>query len=149
MRFCQLPLLGALALAAPAFAVTVNVTDFTFPSNPRLVTVSGGASGPSYSGAAGEFSGTLTDTVAAAASTQGSALRFGVGPSGGVRARLADNFVLLGIAGWQYLPLATIDTTYRLELGARVGLGSGFALGGQVVRTPLATEGSLSAMAYF
>lgn len=77
MRFCQLPLLSALALAAPAFAVTVNVTDFTFPSNPRLVSVSGGASGPSYSGSAGEFSGTLTDTVAAAASAHNSTMRFG------------------------------------------------------------------------
>ena len=77
MRFHQFPLLGALALAAPAFAVTVNVTDFTFPSNPRLVTVSGGAGGPSYSGAAGEFSGTLTDTLGAAASTRDSTLRFG------------------------------------------------------------------------
>ena len=75
MRFRQLPLLAAIALAAPAFAVTVNVTDFTYPSNPRLVSVSGGASGPTYSGAAGEFSGTLTDVVAAA-SARGNALGF-------------------------------------------------------------------------
>ncbi len=75
MRFRQLPLLGALALATPAFAVTVNMTDFTFPSNPRVVDVSGGTSGPSYSGAAGEFSGTFTDT-AAAASARGSTLGF-------------------------------------------------------------------------
>ena len=77
MRFRQLSLLAALSLTAPAFAVTVNVTDFTYPNNPRVVSVSGGASGPSYSGAAGEFSGTFLDSGAAVASERGASLRFG------------------------------------------------------------------------
>lgn len=80
---------------------------------------------------------------------RGSPVRLGVGPSGGLRARLGDRLVVLGTASWHYLPLAATSTTYRLELGARIGFGRGFALGGQIVGTPLATEGSVAALGYF
>jgi hypothetical protein len=62
-----LPLLGALVLAAPAGAVTVNMSDFTF-GQPATVNMDGTDGSPSYDGSAGAFSGGLTDSSAALAS---------------------------------------------------------------------------------
>ena len=73
MRIKPLTLLGACLLSAPAYSITVNVSDFVSPG-PAIAFVDGGASGPSYTGAAGQFYGTLTDDTTVAA--QG--LRFGV-----------------------------------------------------------------------
>ena len=58
-----LPLLGALVLAAPASAVTINLSDFTF-AQPATSTWTARGS-PSYDGAAGAFSGGLSDGSAA------------------------------------------------------------------------------------
>ncbi len=60
-----LPLLGALVLAAPASAVTVNMSDFTF-GLPADVAMIGSDGSPSYSGAAGQFQGSLDNGAAAA-----------------------------------------------------------------------------------
>ena len=53
-----LPILGALAMAAPASAITVNMTGFRHGY--ADVSMSGNSGSPSYSGAAGEFQGTLS-----------------------------------------------------------------------------------------
>jgi len=62
-----LPLFGALVLAGPASAVTVNMSDFTFGA-PASVDMNGSDGSPSYSGAAGEFSGGIVDGLAASSS---------------------------------------------------------------------------------
>jgi len=51
-----LPLIGALLLAGPASAITVNMTDFSFGS-PASVDMQGTDGSPSYEGAAGQFTG--------------------------------------------------------------------------------------------
>lgn len=70
-----LALVGVLALATPAHAIPVNMTDFVFGSPPAGVTMTGTSGSPSYDGAAGEFAGTLGDAAAASADP---ALRFGL-----------------------------------------------------------------------
>lgn len=61
-----LPLIGAMVLAAPACAVTVNMSDFTY-AQPADVQMVGTDGSPSYDGSAGQFSGGLDDAAAAAA----------------------------------------------------------------------------------
>ncbi len=60
-----LPLLGALALASPGYAVTVNMSDFTF-GDPADVSMTGTDGSPSYEGSAGQFGGSLGDGSGAA-----------------------------------------------------------------------------------
>jgi hypothetical protein len=62
-----LPLLGALILAGPAAAVTVNMSDFTFGA-PADVNMDGTDGSPSYEGSAGQFTGGVVDGLAATAS---------------------------------------------------------------------------------
>ena len=59
MSLKYLPLIGMLALASPAFGITVNMTDFTY-TPPGAVSVSD-ASNPAndFSGEAGQFFGAL------------------------------------------------------------------------------------------
>ena len=67
MRLKHLPLLGAIAFSVPAFAVTVNMTDFVFPASPAVVVLTGSPAGPSQTVYAGEFLGTYTDSALASA----------------------------------------------------------------------------------
>ena len=62
-----LPVFGALLLAGPASAVTVNMTDFTFGA-PASVDMEGTDGSPSYEGTAGEFTGGIVDGLAATSS---------------------------------------------------------------------------------
>ncbi|MGZ8260432.1 MAG: hypothetical protein ACXWUL_07770, partial [Caldimonas sp.] len=60
-------LAAALAFVAPAHAVSINMSDFTF-GVPADVVMAGTAGSPSYTGSAGQFTGEMTDDAAAAAS---------------------------------------------------------------------------------
>ena len=62
-----LPLCGALLIAGPASAVTVNISDFTFGA-PASVAMEGTEGSPSYEGTAGEFTGGVAEGLAATAS---------------------------------------------------------------------------------
>jgi hypothetical protein len=62
-----LPLLGALVLAAPASAITINMSDFTF-GTPADVSMTGSDGSPSYEGSAGQFTGGAAEAAAASAS---------------------------------------------------------------------------------
>jgi len=57
MSFKLLPLLGAVVLAAPAHAVSINMSDFSFAA-PTTVSMDGTDGSPSYDGPAGRFFGT-------------------------------------------------------------------------------------------
>ena len=59
-----LPLFGALLLAGPASAITVNMSDFTFPA-PASVDMEGSDGSPSYEGSAGQFTGGVVDGLVA------------------------------------------------------------------------------------
>ena len=59
-----LPVFGALLLAGPASAITINMTDFTFGA-PASVDMEGSDGSPSYEGTAGEFTGGVVDGLAA------------------------------------------------------------------------------------
>ena len=65
MSLKYLPLIGTLALAAPAHAITINMSGFFFGS-PTSVDMVGTSGSPSYDGAAGEFAGgsIVTETFA-------------------------------------------------------------------------------------
>ena len=60
-----LPLLGALAIASPAFAITVNMDGFTLGAADVVMTGTEGLS-PSYTGQAGEFSGNFEGALSGA-----------------------------------------------------------------------------------
>jgi len=62
-----LPLLGALAVAGPASAVTVNMDGFKLGAADVVMTGTEGLS-PSYEGQAGEFSGTFEEPLSGAQS---------------------------------------------------------------------------------
>ena len=62
-----LPLFGALLLAGPASAVTVNMSDFTFGA-PASVDMEGSDGSPSYEGSAGQFTGGVVDGLVATSS---------------------------------------------------------------------------------
>jgi hypothetical protein len=62
MKLKMLPLVGLVAFTAPSFAITVNMTDFSFAAPPG-VTATDSANNIDYSGAAGRFDGTLFDST--------------------------------------------------------------------------------------
>jgi len=62
-----LPLFGALLIAGPASAITINMSDFTFGA-PASVDMEGSDGSPSYEGSAGEFTGGVAEGLAATAS---------------------------------------------------------------------------------
>jgi hypothetical protein len=69
MSLKSLSLVGALAMASPAYAITLNMTDFTF-GTPVDAVMSGSSGSPSYSGAAGAFQGEELSSGLAAASSE-------------------------------------------------------------------------------
>ena len=62
-----LPLFGALLVAGPASAISVNMSDFSFGS-PTSVKMQGTDGSPSYEGSAGQFNGGVVDGQTATAS---------------------------------------------------------------------------------
>ena len=62
-----LPLFGALLLASPASAITINMSDFTFPA-PASVDMEGSDGSPSYEGSAGQFTGGIVEGLVATSS---------------------------------------------------------------------------------
>jgi hypothetical protein len=62
-----LPLFGALLLAGPASAITINMSDFTFGA-PASVDMEGSDGSPSYEGSAGQFTGGVVDGLVATSS---------------------------------------------------------------------------------
>jgi hypothetical protein len=63
-----LPLVGALLLAGPASAISVNMSDFTFGTPAATVDMQGTDGSPSYDGAAGQFTGGVVDGLASSSS---------------------------------------------------------------------------------
>ncbi len=66
MNLKYLPLVGAFVAATPAFAITVNMSDFSYAS-PVDVTATNSATDFTYTGEAGRFDGSLGDSNAATA----------------------------------------------------------------------------------
>jgi len=62
-----LPLLSALVFVAPASAITINMSDFTFGA-PADVEMVGSDGSPSYEGSAGQFTGGVAEGLAGTAS---------------------------------------------------------------------------------
>ncbi len=65
MSLKYLPLLAAIAIASPAHAIHVNMTDFKFGA-PASVEMTGRDGSPSYDGTAGQFLGNLGGSAPAA-----------------------------------------------------------------------------------
>ena len=75
MNLKFLPLAGALAMAGPAFGISVNLTDFSF-AEPRTVVVTDPSSAGAFEAAlAGQFFGTLTGSDGLGATTSSVARR--------------------------------------------------------------------------
>ena len=79
----------------------------------------------------------------------GSHLRMGVGPAGGLRARLSEGIVMLGRAHWLWLPGQTPSSTYRVDAQLRVRLLSAIALGIEGHLVPNGLEAQAMAYTYF
>jgi hypothetical protein len=76
-------------------------------------------------------------------------LRFGLGPSGGVRARLSDGIIILARAHWLYLPGQSPAMTYRVDGTLRISVFASWALGVEARYVPNGLEGQALAYAYF
>jgi hypothetical protein len=93
------------------------------------------------------------DTALEAAShlegTGGTPFRFGIGPGGLVRLRIAPSVVLLGDARWRWLPDAAPRETYDLRGELRLHLSRTVSLALEARRTPAADEGTLAVRAFY
>jgi len=78
----------------------------------------------------------------------GSFVRLGVGPFGGVRIRLGE-MVVLATAMGSYLPGEKLAATYDARLTMKYALGRNVALGLELAAQPLSVEGQLSSFVYF
>jgi hypothetical protein len=75
--------------------------------------------------------------------------RPGIGPLGGLRWRIARSLVWTADARWSWMPLASPSTTWLAESSARWQLGPNVAVGLDLRRQPLSTEGALSGFLYY
>ena len=69
MKLKYLPLAAALVSGAPAFAITVNMSDFSYAAPPAVSVSDTSGGGISYNGAAGRFNGVFDDSAVAPASS--------------------------------------------------------------------------------
>ncbi|HEU4405078.1 MAG TPA: DUF4105 domain-containing protein [Polyangiaceae bacterium] len=76
-------------------------------------------------------------------------LRAGVGPSGGVRLRLADELVFVGTGRWLWLPAQEPRSTWEAQGTLRWAYARDGALSLEGRKQPLALEGQLVSYFYF
>lgn len=76
-------------------------------------------------------------------------LRAGVGPSGGVRLRLADQLVFVGTGRWLWLPAQEGRSTWEAQGTLRWSYARNGALSLEGRKQPLALEGQLTSYFYF
>jgi len=86
---------------------------------------------------------------AALAGIDGSFVRAGVGPYGGLRVRLPSNTVALVTGSVSYLPAQDLKTTFDLRAVLRTELGRNVAIGFEGALQPRAAEGQLASYLYF
>jgi hypothetical protein len=79
---------------------------------------------------------------------EGSFLRLGTGPYGGIRARLGETVALL-TGTVSYLPGEHLDATYDVHFSAKSTRGARVALGVELDAQPLSVEGQLASYVYF
>lgn len=77
------------------------------------------------------------------------ALRAGIGPAGGLRVRLGDDFALLGSGSWHYLPAQDPWSTWEIDAVARWQYTRDFALGLEGRAQPDAIAGQAFSFIYF
>ncbi|HEX7127458.1 MAG TPA: DUF4105 domain-containing protein, partial [Thermodesulfobacteriota bacterium] len=77
------------------------------------------------------------------------AFRFGIGPTGGLHARLGDRVSLLATGSWRYLVDFDPGRTYEYTITAKVHLTRRLSLGLEGSKVPDAWEGALGAYLYF
>jgi hypothetical protein len=76
-------------------------------------------------------------------------VRFGVGPQGGLHARLGSRVALLGTASWHHLVDYEPDRTYEARAVARVHLARNLSLALEGSHTPRAWEGGAGFYLFF
>ncbi|HEX7124990.1 MAG TPA: DUF4105 domain-containing protein [Thermodesulfobacteriota bacterium] len=76
-------------------------------------------------------------------------VRLGVGPLGGLHARIGERVSLLATGSWRYLIDYDPERTYEYSLTAKVHLTRWLSLGIEGARVPAAWEGALGAHVYF
>ncbi len=75
--------------------------------------------------------------------------RLGVGPLGGVQARVGDRVSLLATGAWRYLVDYEPQRTYEYTLTAKIHVTRWLSLGVEGASVPTAWEGSIGAFVYF
>jgi hypothetical protein len=76
-------------------------------------------------------------------------VRIGIGPSGGLRLRLAPNLIAFAVGNWHWLPDQHPSSTYRVDATLRWQCLDEFALGLEGRKSPSALEGQLLGFVYF
>lgn len=79
----------------------------------------------------------------------GSIVRVGLGPYGGLRARIGDPVTFLVTAGMSYLPGSNLETTFEVRGGLRTRLAKNVAMGVDIAAYPLSIEGVLATFLYY
>lgn len=93
MNLKHLPLLGILAAAsAPSFAISVNVTDFSFVDPASVSIIDSANPANDYNGFAGRFTGNLNDSSSASTSASNSRSAFTSGSFTAYCAELTQSF---------------------------------------------------------
>jgi hypothetical protein len=80
---------------------------------------------------------------------EGSHVRLGIGPSGGLRVRLDPDLIALATGRWLWLPAQDPETTYELNATLRWQAFRDVALGIEGRRVPIGYEGQLLTFVYF
>jgi Domain of unknown function (DUF4105) len=80
---------------------------------------------------------------------EGSHVRLGIGPSGGVRLRFDPDLIALVTARWLWLPAQDPETTYDIGATLRWQAFTDFALGVEARRVPVGYEGLALTFVYF
>jgi hypothetical protein len=80
---------------------------------------------------------------------EGSHVRLGIGPSGGLRVRLDPDLIALVTAKWLWLPGQDPETTYKVSATLRWQAFTDVAFGVEGRRVPIGYEGLLLTFVYF
>jgi hypothetical protein len=83
------------------------------------------------------------------AGIRGAPARFGVGPGGTVRLRIAAPVVVVADGRWRWLPGATPRETFDVRAALRLHLSRTVSLSLEARRTPAADEGTVAVQAFY
>lgn len=130
MKIKTLALAAALAVAAPAFADTVNLSGFTFPPGSPV-----NAGAPNYSGLAGQFTGTLNGNSFVTFCTD-------IAQQFSFNVNYTDYSVVSGVSAWGAAKSMDMDRAVSAMMTAGYPMDSATSAAAQSIIWEIIYEGS-------